>query len=314
MEDKKRYHILFVSEDCDDIKRYNISRKKIRFWATLISIFVAVLIFISSLLVFNYLAVLDKYRPIKKEYNTVLKQNLKLKRKNDRLYNKLREAKFDFAYWKKNTKDRIERLKNEISYISRLYNLDKPVGGIKNEEEVNEELIKKMLNEGHLDIFNNISKNMKEEINTYEWMLGKEQKYILDTYINKQGFDFRYPVNNPKMSSLFGKRWDPLNGYYVTHRGVDFRGAVGAPVYAAESGYIQWTGSVTQYGNLIILKHSKYLSSRYAHLNSFAVKTGDRVKKGDLIGFIGKSGRVTGEHLHFEIRINGEVINPLKVL
>ncbi|TYB32010.1 MAG: M23 family metallopeptidase [Candidatus Mcinerneyibacterium aminivorans] len=314
MEDKKKYHILFVSEDCEDIKRYKFSRKKFRFWATLVSIVVSLIIFLSSLLIFNYISVLEKYKPIKQEYNTVLKQNLELKKKNDILYNKLREAKFDFAYWKKNTTDKIEKIKNEISYVSRLYNLDKPMGGIKNEEIVNEELIKKMLDEGRLDIFNDISQNIKKEMNSYDWILSKEQNYILDTYIYKQGFRFAYPVDNPLISSYFGKRWDPLNGYYVTHRGVDFRGSIGEPIFAAESGYVQWAGTVSQYGNLIILKHSRYLTSRYAHLNSFAVKTGQRIKKGDLIGFIGSSGRVTGEHLHFEVRINGEVINPLSIL
>ena len=121
-------------------------------------------------------------------------------------------------------------------------------------------------------------------------------------------------MSHIRVTSYFGRRWDPLNGNVYFHRGVDFGGREGTPVYAAERGTVTWCGMVKEYGNLIIINHGRGLSSRYAHLSVLAVKTGAVVGKGDLIGFVGMTGRSTGPHLHFETLINGECVNPLKIL
>ena len=119
-------------------------------------------------------------------------------------------------------------------------------------------------------------------------------------------------------------------GWYYSdgkqHRAIDLRAAVGTPVYAAEDGTVDWvqawdghsTSGDQSYGNLVRIRHGDYkggkLQTLYAHLNSYCVADGQTVKEGELIGYSGSSGHVTGPHLHFEVRLNGTRYNPLNWL
>lgn len=126
------------------------------------------------------------------------------------------------------------------------------------------------------------------------------------------------PTNMPAaaglMSSRFGYRSDPFNGGAAMHAGLDFKGPVGTAILAAADGKITsaaWQGG---YGKCIEITHANGLVTRYAHLSGFAVTVGQEVKRGMQIGRMGSTGRSTGPHLHFEVRINGSAINPLKFL
>ena len=125
-------------------------------------------------------------------------------------------------------------------------------------------------------------------------------------------FAFKWPIKWRGVTSPFGTRFHPVLKRTIYHKGVDLRAAVGDPLYAPESGRVSTAGWLGGYGKIIILKHKNGYQTRMAHLNKIYVKSGQYVKKGDLIGRTGKTGRVTGPHLHYEIRKNGVPQNPIK--
>lgn len=116
------------------------------------------------------------------------------------------------------------------------------------------------------------------------------------------------------MSSGFGYRHDPFTGAGAMHSGLDFRGPIGTPILAAAEGKITFAGVRSGYGNCVEITHANGLVTRYAHLSGFNVSLGQRVKRGIQIAQMGSTGRSTGSHLHFEVRLNGQAINPIKFL
>ena len=116
------------------------------------------------------------------------------------------------------------------------------------------------------------------------------------------------------VNSGFGVRSDPFRGGRAMHSGVDIPGPVGTAIYATADGVVGRTGWVGGYGNLIELEHGKGIQTRYGHLSSISVTPGSRVKRGQLIGLMGSTGRSTGSHLHYEVRIDGRAVNPIPFL
>jgi murein DD-endopeptidase MepM/ murein hydrolase activator NlpD len=122
-----------------------------------------------------------------------------------------------------------------------------------------------------------------------------------------------WPVEGP-VSGSFGERIDPFNGEGAFHTGVDISTAYGQAVVAPADGVVTFAADSGGYGRLVILEHGQGISTRYGHLASFAVAIGQSVRRGDVIGFVGRSGRATGPHLHYEVRIKGVPVNPHKYL
>lgn len=122
------------------------------------------------------------------------------------------------------------------------------------------------------------------------------------------------PLKIAKVSSRFGYRKHPILGYSVMHKGVDFRASKGTPIYAAGSGVIDFIGYKSGYGRFIVINHNNGLSTAYAHASKFSpsLKRGSKIKQGDVIAYVGASGRATGPHLHYEVRINGKQVDPMK--
>ena len=118
------------------------------------------------------------------------------------------------------------------------------------------------------------------------------------------------PASLEYISSGFGYRSDPFTGAAAFHAGLDFRGPVGAPIYAAARGTVSFAGIRQGYGNCIEITHGNGLLTRYAHMSAFRAHVGEVVAAGDTIGAIGSSGRSTGPHLHFEVRIDDQPVNP----
>jgi murein DD-endopeptidase MepM/ murein hydrolase activator NlpD len=116
-----------------------------------------------------------------------------------------------------------------------------------------------------------------------------------------------------RVSSGFGSRIHPLKGVYQRHTGVDFIAAHGTPVYAIFDGVVTRASRYYGYGNCVDIRHASAYSSRYGHLSRCVVRSGTRVKKGQLIGYSGSTGTSTGPHLHLELAKNNKVINPLSV-
>lgn len=112
------------------------------------------------------------------------------------------------------------------------------------------------------------------------------------------------------ISSGFGYRRDPFTRRGAMHRGLDFKGPIGAPIYAAAKGRVSFVGRKSGYGKVVEITHGNGLTTRYAHMSKFVAKRGQPVEAGDVIGAIGNTGRSTGPHLHFEVRINDRAVNP----
>jgi murein DD-endopeptidase MepM/ murein hydrolase activator NlpD len=125
----------------------------------------------------------------------------------------------------------------------------------------------------------------------------------------------RTPVDGARLSSGFGMRFHPILGYTKMHRGVDFAVPSGTPIMAAGDGIVRDAGWHGDYGNLVVLKHNGTFETAYAHLSRVAsgLHPGQRVRQGQVIGYVGATGRATGPHLHYEVRIHGEATNPMSV-
>jgi murein DD-endopeptidase MepM/ murein hydrolase activator NlpD len=118
------------------------------------------------------------------------------------------------------------------------------------------------------------------------------------------------PASVQNITSGFGYRRDPFNGRGAMHAGIDFKGAIGSPIFAAADGRVTFAGRKSGYGNAIEITHGNGMLTRYAHLSRIGVKVGQPVAAGATIGGLGSTGRSTGPHLHFEVRINNRAVNP----
>lgn len=125
----------------------------------------------------------------------------------------------------------------------------------------------------------------------------------------------RTPIDGARLSSGFGKRKHPILGYTKMHKGVDFAAASGTPIYAAGNGTVAYAGRKGGYGNYIKIRHNGTYQTAYAHLKGFArgIKSGKRVEQGQIIGYVGTTGRSTGPHLHYEVMRGNRQVNPMRV-
>lgn len=137
---------------------------------------------------------------------------------------------------------------------------------------------------------------------------------LLQQSVLKDTLPTSSPVTVAFNSSSFGWRLDPFNGHKAFHEGLDFPADVGTPIYAAAGGIVTVAEQTPDYGKLITIDHGSGLETRYAHASRFLVKVGDRVEKGQEIAEVGSTGRSTGPHLHYEIRLDGNALDPRQYL
>jgi len=120
------------------------------------------------------------------------------------------------------------------------------------------------------------------------------------------------PVKTAAFTSGYGVRSDPFRGRSAMHSGIDLAGPSGTPIYATADGVVERAGwNSGGYGNLIEIDHGRGIETRYGHLSKVLVKDGQKIKRGELIGRMGSTGRSTGSHLHYEVRIDGRAVNPV---
>ncbi len=122
-----------------------------------------------------------------------------------------------------------------------------------------------------------------------------------------------WPVEG-QITGSFGERIDPFNGEGAFHSGVDIASSYGQPVIAPADGVVEFADFMGGYGRMIVLDHGHSITTRYGHLSGVAVMAGQNVHRGDTIGYVGLTGRSTGPHLHYEVRINDTPVNPHKYL
>jgi murein DD-endopeptidase MepM/ murein hydrolase activator NlpD len=124
---------------------------------------------------------------------------------------------------------------------------------------------------------------------------------------------FRWPVRGP-LNSRFGQRQSPWTGEPEFHRGLDISAGRGTPVYAPATGTVYFAGNGGEYGNIVILDHGHELRSLYGHLQEMRVKPGEHVERGQVIALTGNTGRTSGPHLHYEIQVRGQAVDPRQYL
>jgi len=147
---------------------------------------------------------------------------------------------------------------------------------------------------------NGISLGLTRDVTTADWVIANSAPDL-------------WPVEG-QITGSFGERIDPFNGEGSFHSGVDISSSYGQAVMAPANGVVEFADFMGGYGRAIILDHSRGVTTRYGHLASFAVVSGQHVRRGDIIGFVGLTGRSTGPHLHYEVRINDTPVNPHKYL
>lgn len=137
-----------------------------------------------------------------------------------------------------------------------------------------------------------------------------EAQYFDEFGKNIRGFLLRTPLDGARITSGFGMRMHPILGYSKMHTGIDFGAPIGTPVFAAGDGVVKearWAGG---YGRWLEIQHNAQWATGYGHLSGWAVHPGERVRQGQVVAYVGSTGRSTGPHLHYEVIFNGQKINP----
>ncbi len=164
----------------------------------------------------------------------------------------------------------------------------------------------------------NTPKSVYENLFNLEQSFGQQQEHfdILSQLINEQSIEqnitpHMLPLESGWISSYYGKRIDPFTGKQVSHSGMDYSGAFNSKIRAAADGVVVWAGPRGAYGKMVEIDHGNGFMTRYGHTSSVDVRLGQRVAAGDYIATMGKTGRATSEHVHFEVLKNGQKVNPL---
>ncbi len=158
----------------------------------------------------------------------------------------------------------------------------------------------------YLDLLDQLAADIEDR----EQQLSVLETLLINRKLQDDVFIAGRPIKKGWMSSRFGIRNDPITGRRAHHYGIDFAGKEGADVITVAAGVVVYAGPRSGYGKMVEINHGGGYSTRYGHHKELAVKVGDIVKKGQVIGFMGSSGRATGPHVHFEVYKNGRVVDP----
>lgn len=247
------------------------------------------------------------------------------------LINQIAEMKEDLQNQKVNLEDRksqvekdktdLESAKSELSEVTKQY--ENQVNELKGLEEEQSAEMAKLTDE---------ERTIQDEINKYKEDNANLEQYFSNTTsttsVARYSGDNTAAISNVGGSSSsgfikpsgggvtcpYGPRIHPVTGVNSIHTGVDFGASYGSPIVAAKAGVVMTATYNTAYGNMIIIDHGDGTSTLYAHASSFAISVGQSVSQGQTIAYVGSTGYSTGPHLHFEIRINGQHVNPLPYL
>ncbi len=158
-----------------------------------------------------------------------------------------------------------------------------------------------------------LERSGKEKIELARFDFGGKPQFFRPNGEGARKGLMRTPVDGAHLTSGFGMRFHPLLEYTRMHQGVDFGAPMGSPVMAAANGTISFAGSHGGHGNYIMVKHNAELATGYAHLSRFAVRPGQQVSQGQVIGYVGSTGLSTGPHLHYEVWLRGAPVNPVQL-
>jgi murein DD-endopeptidase MepM/ murein hydrolase activator NlpD len=151
-----------------------------------------------------------------------------------------------------------------------------------------------------------------DKFSPLEWEKGLDHLLIMQKVMDVIPLD--PPAKNARISSGFGRRIDPFRARFAMHTGLDYVGPDGTKVLATNDGTVTYAGFFSAYGNAVDIDHGLGITTRYGHLRRFSVRPGQKVKKGDVIGIQGSTGRSTGSHIHYEVRYYDRPLNPMKFI
>lgn len=294
---KKKYQLLFVPEDGGRVRSFRISTRWLP--AALVSVTLALVLGVVSIVL--YLDVLQS----RSEMERVRVENTGLRENLESISMRIDEALFSVR--------RNEALEREARLLAGLDPLDTQVqqpgmGGplapapmFTDDPGVQAELV------DQFQQLDELEHRIEFQARSYQETLG-----ALGT--NRERLD-RMPTVEPiegpyAISSTYGWRLDPFTGEDGYHYGIDFRAPLGTPVRATAAGHVTSIGERGDYGLVVTIDHGDGVETKFAHLESAQCQEGERVQRGDIIGTLGSSGRSTGPHVHYEVRVNGVAQNP----
>lgn len=218
----------------------------------------------------------------------------------------------------KNQMDRLRELDYKLRLITDL-EVDRPspsLYGIGGSLDINGNGLKNSVDLSRMDLITMLDKDLvrlKEMANYQEESFNNLKAFLVDRKDLLERSPYRWPVRG-FVSSNYGPRLDPFTGLQRRHVGVDIVAPKGTPVKAPADGIVTYTTLDPTLGNMVVIDHGYGVITRYGHNDSTLVREGQRVKRGDTIALVGSSGKSTGPHLHYEIRINDVAVNPLNYI
>jgi murein DD-endopeptidase MepM/ murein hydrolase activator NlpD len=296
----KLYTVIVVPERHAEPKRFTFRTKWLYQFASL----VLVLGLIAGAMSVHYFLVLAEAR----ETPALREQNVKLK-------NDLVAIQEQMAHVQ-STLDRVDRFDQKLRGMTQLSDPQRnlamgPVAAPSNGGVVQDnQFVKSPHNDSAQTILQKLDK-VSAEATRQEQSLTELQAYFQDQKSLLASVPSVWPVNG-WVTSDFGSRLDPYTSERVMHAGIDIAGPHGKEIISPSEGTVVFAGLEGGYGNVLVIDHGYGVKTRYGHLASMVVKPGDRVKRGQPVGTLGNTGRSTGPHLHYEVRVNGIAQNPHK--
>ena len=299
---KKKYTIMVVPDETTRVRRYQVPK-----------LFVRGVLFFSLIVMAGLAYLLTDYYSVKKMVSDV-----------DRLRLETRQQKKQLLTFAKDIDDirtEMNRLRHFDTKLRVMANLDSVVypeqimgiGG-ENPEPFNpmdsevtfqdQALLKGMTDE---------LSRVKAEADIQERSFQELMEYLEDQKSLLASTPSIWPVRGWTTSG-FGYRTSPFTGRREMHRGVDVATRTGTPIIAPADGVVVFAGREGGFGNLVVLDHGYGIATRYGHCSKLNVKIGQKVKRGDVVGFVGNTGRSTGPHLHYEVAVNGVAVNPMRYI
>ncbi|NBI68744.1 peptidase M23 [Pseudoflavonifractor sp. 60] len=281
--------------EADEAAQYDLFCRRIRYMEEQGETSYWSILFSSS----NFSELLDNYMMIEEiiEYdNQVMDDLVALQERVKVEKNALEEAQAEQEAVKAEQQSAQKELKDQEAEV------DKLISEIKSQEDQLEAMETEL---------NKAAKELDAQIKAKE----KEYAAQISQVKSESGFMWPLAASYNKLSSLYGNRKHPVTGKYGKHSGIDIPAPAGTPIYAAKSGVVitseKGSGSYWSFGNYVLIAHSDGTSTLYAHMSKRGCSKGQTVKQGDTIGYVGTTGRSTGNHLHFEIRVNGSRVDPV---
>lgn len=285
----KFFTLMVLPHDSTNIKKFNITSN----WFKVFAI-VSIIFWLSSLFMFfSYFNLKNKVAHLSEVEKINLKQKVEIENLN---------SKIQFI------ETQLARLQNIDLRVRELVNLDVNTIGTPSAGGVS-----KVNSEDMVKVLEGKTASIEQEIKLREKSLSELVEYLEDRRSLFMATPSLWPAKG-LITSEFGWRKDPISGVTEYHEGIDISAPSGTSVKAAGEGVVIESGNDAGYGKAIVIDHGYGIVTRYAHLSKSYVVVGQKVKKGSVIGAVGSSGKSTGPHVHYEVRIDGVPVNPIKYL